>query len=357
MAKPMADRDSQSRPQNGRALLQRAANAARSSVAIADDLSAALSPRSDVRFSDRMLSFSRQFLQSIVGSIESEICKTAIEEFDLADDTLQAIAASDRAHSYALLSNSGVLGDHVLLEHVFVQAQKVELSSRLVEKISRTELENILTRYLNHSDKAIADAAMQFLVAQGREGTTSDTVLARRESLPAEILHGLIWSICAALARLAGAGENQLVAATQKILTEHDEGQSAARCAERLAQLINASEDPEIQSPHPLLDGIELFVARLAIMARLTPGQIYTFTAEEQMARLVVTLKALGTEPQTALSLHASLDGTGEALTAATYKEMDVQDARYMLQSWHLDPAYQTAKNAMESAVAGSTER
>ena len=353
----MADRDSQNRPQYGKDLLQRAMNAARSSVFVADDLSAALSPKSDVRFSDRMLSFSRQFLQSIIGDIETEICKVAMEDYDVADDTLQAIASGDRVHCYELLNKAGILNNQSLLEYVFVQAQKVELSSRLVQKISRTELENILTRYLNHSDRAIADAAMQFLVAQGREGTTSDTVLAVRASLPAEILHGLIWPISAALVKLSGASENPLIAATQKILAEHDEGQSAARCAERLAQLINASDDGEIQQPHPLLDGVELFVARLAIKAQLTSSQIYTFTAEERMARLVITLKALGVEAQAALSLHASLDGNGQALTSATYNEIDAHDARHMLQSWTQDPAYQSARHAMDNPVSGRDDR
>lgn len=353
----MADRDSQNSPHHGKDILYRAAHAARTSVFVADDLSAALAPRSDVRLSDRMLSFSRQFLQSIISNIETEICKLAIEHFDVTDETLAAIATSDRVHSYQLLGSAGILDDHSLLEHVFVQAQKIELSSRLVQKISRTELENILTRYLNHSDKAIADAAMEFLVAQGREGTTSDTVLATRESLPAEVLHGLIWPIGAALTKLAGAGESQIIAAVQRILAEHDEGQSAARCAERLGQLISASDDPEIQNPHPLLDGVELFVARLAIMARLNIGQVYTFTAEERMARLVVTLRALGFEPQAALSLHAALDGNGEALTAATYNEIDSQHALYMLQVWTRDPAYQAARHAMENPGAGQSGR
>ena len=353
----MADRDSQNRPQYGRELLQRAANAARSSGFLAGDLSAALSPRSDVRFSDRMLSFSRQFLQSVVGHIEKEVCKTAIEHFEAADETLEAIAESDRVHSYQLLEQAGALESRHLLEYVFIQAQKVELSSRLVQKISRSELESILTRYLDHDNKPIAEAAMQFLVAQGREGTTSDTVLAKRESLPAEILHGLIWPISAALAKLSGSGERQLIAASRKILAEHDEGQSAARCAERLAQLLNASDDPAIQDPHPLLDGVELFVARLGSMARLNAGLVYTFTAEERMARLIVTLKALGIEPQSALSVHASLDGNGESLTAASYQEIDAKDARHLLQSWTLDPAYQAAKHALDIPISGQTDR
>lgn len=357
MANAMAEQDFSNDHGVNTSLLQRAIHAAGTSAFAADDLAAALFPKSDVRFSDRMLSFSRQYLTSLVFKTEKEICLAATQRFGVADETVAAIAASDRGHSLSLLEQTGILRSDEILNHVFVQAQKTELSSRLVQKISQTELERILTRHLDHDDPAIAEAAMGLLVAQSREGGNSDNTYASTSGLPAEIMHALVWPITAAIAKLAGYGGPELVTAAEAILSEHDESESAQSRAGRLARLIDGSADSASQSPHPLRDGLELFAARLSLQSQLSSSQIYAFTADQNMARLVVLLKSMNMPAEEALSIHASLDGNGESMTAASYHEIDIHLANKLVSTWSTNRDYQAAVQMLDAHDIGAGRR
>ncbi|MEO9469072.1 hypothetical protein [Parasphingorhabdus sp.] len=353
----MAEQDFSNDRGANQSLLQRATHAAGTSAFAADDLAAALFPKSDVRFSDRMLSFSRQYLKSLVFKIEKQLCLVATQRFDVADETIAAVAASDQGHSLPLLEQAGIINSSEILGHVFVQAQKAELSLRLVQKISQAELERILTRHLDHADPAIAEAAMGLLVAQSREGGNSDNSNAPISGLPAEIMHALVWPITAAVAKLAGSTGSELVAAAESVLSEHDESDSAQSRADRLARLIDGSADSAAQNLHPLRDGLELFVARLSLRTHLPASQIYAFTADRNMARLVVLLKSMNLPAEEALSIHASLDGNGESMTAASYHEIDIHLASRLVSTWSANRDYQAAVRMLDAQDAGALRR
>lgn len=354
MANPMAEQDFSNDRGANHNLLQRAIHAAGTSAFAADDLAVALFPKSDVRFSDRMLSFSRQYLTSLAFKIEKQLCLAATQRFDIPDETISAITASDRGHSYPLLEQAGILKSGEILNHVFVQAQKAELSSRLVQKISQAELERILTRHLDHENPAIAEAAMGLLVAQSREGGDADGMNPPTSVLPAEIMHALVWPTTAAIAKLAGYDGPELVAAAEAILSEHDEGESAQSRAGRLARLIDGDAAGSSQGPHPLRDGLELFAARLSLQSRLSASQIYAFTADQNMARLVVLLKSMNMPAEEALSIHASLDGNGESITAASYHEIDIYQASRAVSTWSANRDYQAAVQMLDALDSGA---
>ena len=341
-------------PEQG--LLQQASLAAGSARHIADDLVAGLFPKSTVDLSDRILSFSRQFLHSVIAEIETEVCRKATDDFGVRHETIADIGSSDRCHVFALLQKSGLLNSREIMEHVFAQAQRAELTARLLEKISQQDLETALTRHLDHADAGIADAAMALLIAQSKEGADSDPDQARISSLPAEIFHALAWPVTAAIRKLSGYAGQGLVDATQQLLQEFDEGQSAQNRAQKLAQMIEIHPDLSADVPHPLKDGLALFIARLAHKTNLSSSQIVLFTAEPSMARMVTVLKALNFSADSAISIQASLDGNGQILTAATYNEIDPELARGLVLNWASSAAYQEAEQRLDAHDMGRTD-
>ncbi len=336
-------------------LVQQAAAISASSAYVADDLAAALFPKSDIILSDRMLSNGRQYLRSLVQEIETEICMIAVKDFGLNHDIIVEIGNSDRVHCYALLQKSGLLKSQSLLGHVFTNVQRVELSARLLNKISQADLESVLTRYLDDEDSSTADAAMALLVAQSRDNVGPGIVKAHIDNLPAEILLALAWPISAALQKLSGYAGTALIQATEKRLIEHDEGAGTQSRAQRLAQLIDQTAANQ-QNPHPLNDGLDLFLARLARRSGLPVDQLIRFTAEPNMVRLVVTMRAIGLPVDQALSIFSALDGGGQLLTPASFREIDDAKSQELVSDWSTNRLYQNAQRQLNAHLAGLSD-
>lgn len=327
-------------------LVQQAAAMSASSAHISDDLASALFPKSDIILSDRMLSNGRQYLRAIVQEIETEICMIAAEDFGMQQDTIIEIGNSDRVHSYTLLQNAGLLESKNLLENVFTSVQRVELGNRLLQKISQADLESVLTRYLDNPDASIADAAMALLVAQSRDNAGPGSLHAHIANLPAEILFELTWPITAALQKLSGDDGTELMKAADKLLGTHDEGIGTQNRSARLAQLVDQAEGNE-QNLHPMYDGLDLFLARAARRSGLSVNQLILFTAEPNMVRLVLTMRAIKVPQEQALSIFSALDGGGQLLTPASYNEIDSDKALELVSSWSSNALYRDAQHRL----------
>ena len=100
-------------------------------------------------------------------------------------------------------------------------------------------------------------------------------------------------------------------------------------------------------------DGLTLFVARLARQSGLTSDQIVTFTAEPDMARLVIMLRAADYPVQEALSIYVALDSGENILTAATYGELDRDRAVALVSRWAAPDAYQNADRILARTYLG----
>ncbi len=336
-------------------LVQQAAATGASSAHIADDLAAALFPQSDIIFSDRMLSNGRQYLRAIVQEIETEICMIAVEDFSLTHDTIIEIGNSGRGHSYALLQNAGLLNDKPLLDHLFTSVQRVELGARLLQKISQADLESVLTRHLDNEDAAIADAAMALLVAQSRDNAGPGLINAQIANLPAEILFALTWPVTAALQKLSGYDGPDLANAAKKLLGQHDEGAGTQSRAQRLAQLVEQVTESG-ENLHPLHDGLDLFLARMARATGLSVDQLILFTAEPNMARLVLAMRAMNLSSDHALSVFSALDGSGQLLTPASYNEISAEKASELVAQWSGNALYQDAQRKLDAHFSGFSD-
>ena len=314
---------------------------------VADDFARALFPRTDVVFNDRMRSSARQYLRAMIGQIEQRICLIATQEFGVTQETVLKIGQGTESQSFRLLENSGLLRTTEIVQHLFVKAQQGELAARLLQKISQQDLEATLTRHLDHADPVVAEAAMGLLVAQSKTSGTMGEISASIADLPAEIAYAFAWPVTAALARLSGLRGRQLQSATERLLASHNESDGVARKADRLARLLEQDQTAEDSLPHPMKDGLPLFIARLARKSGLSSDQIIAFTAEPNMVRFVVAMRAADFPAQEALSVFAALDGGDHILTAATYGETDRDRALALVSNWASPHAYQNAERIL----------
>ena len=314
---------------------------------IADDFAQALFPRTDVVFNDRMRSNAWQYLRSVIGQIEARICLIASRDLGITQERLLKIAQGADGQSFSILEHSGLLKTAEIVQHLFVKTQQTELAARLLQKISQEDLESTLTRHLDHDDPAVAEAAMGLLVAQSKTTGATGKIAASLQDLPPEILYAFAWPVTAALARLSGFPGMQLQQATERLLASHDEGAGVARKADRLAQLLDQSATDTDSVPHPMRDGLSLFIARLARQSGLTSDQIIAFTAEPNMARLVVVMRAANFPVQEALSIFSAVDGGDHILTAATYGETDQDRSSALVARWASPHAYQNAERRL----------
>ncbi|WP_321324311.1 hypothetical protein [uncultured Parasphingorhabdus sp.] len=324
-------------------IVRRASAMADKASFVADDFSHALFPRTDIVFNDRMRSNAQQYLRSVVDQIERRICTIATEDMGLRQEVLLGIAQGGKGQSYAMLEQSGLLKTPEIVRHLFVKTQQSELAARLLQKISQEDLESTLTRHLDHEDAAVAEAAMGLLVAQSKTTGAAGEIAASLADLPPEIAYAFAWPVTAALASRSGHASLQLQQATERLLAAHDESAGVARKAERLAQLLDQSPADRKSVPHPMTDGLTLFVARLARRTGLTSDQIISFTAEPDMVRLVVVMRAADFPVQEALSIFAALDGGDHILTAATYGETDQDRCQGLVSRWASPDAFQNA--------------
>ena len=314
---------------------------------VADDFARALFPKTDVVFNDRMRSNARQYLRAMIGQIEQGICAFATQEFGVTQEDIQKIAQGAQSQSFRLLENSGLLKTAEIVEHLFIKAQQWELAARLLQKISQQDLEATLTRHLDHGDPVVAEAAMGLLVAQSKTNGATSEISASLADLPAEIVYALAWPTTASLARLSGLNGQHLQPATERLLASHNESDGVVRKADRLARLLEQDQSEDECCPHPMKDGLPLFIARLARKSGLSSDQIISFTAEPNMVRFVVAMRAADYPVQDALSVFAALDGGDHILTAATYGETDMDRSLALVSSWASPSAYQKAERIL----------
>ena len=338
-------------------IIRRARAMADKASFVADDFAQVLFPRTDVVFNDRMRSNAQQYLHGAVNQIEKRICEIATRDLGATHEMLQSIGQGGDGQSFALLEHGGLLNQPEIVQHLFVKTQQMELAARLLQKISQEDLESTLTRHLDHEDPPVAQAAMGLLVAQSKSTGPAGEVAVSLADLPPEIVYAIAWPVTVALARLSANPGSRLQQAAERLLVEHDESAGLARKAERLAQLLEQAKTEKDPAPHPMKDGLALFVARLARQSGLTSDQIVTFTAEPNMARFIVVLRAAGYPVQDALSIYAALDSGDNILTAATYGELDRDRSLDLVSRWTAPQAYQNADRILSRDHLGEDER
>ncbi|GAB5488388.1 MAG: hypothetical protein Pars2KO_19580 [Parasphingorhabdus sp.] len=351
----MEERDFSAVQKDGFDLVGKARELGVSSTFLISDLSSAMFPKSDIILSDRLLSNSKLYLRSLVKEIESQLCLKATENLKITHNSLTEIGNSVSSYSFDHLCAAGLLNNDGLMRHVFVQAQKTELAYRLLQKISQEELENSLAMHIDDENQSVADAAMALLVSRNRSGFYTRQMPCRLVDVPVETYHQLVWSVTAAISKISGYQQAPLLNAAEILLEEHDESESVERRAQRLAGLLDHSEE-NVEIPHPIKDGLDLFFARVALRSGLNVNQLVIFTSEPNMARLVVVMKALSLSDKQAISIFTAINGSGNLLTPASYNEISQEQAKNMTRKWSHEPAFRVAERALSSITLGSDD-
>jgi hypothetical protein len=316
------------------------------------------------RLDDRTRAAIGAVLTSAVRAIEREIASHAARQ--LAGQGLAAQAAAIDAPGAPLLGrllDSGLLRDRELMGELLGEVRQDLLGEALIGNRPPGVQAVLLARLTDCGDGVVAAAAGAYLLADGRRRAPST---ARRADLPAMLHRRLAWWVAAAL-RKARSGEpvhqaaidRALVAAAQRSLAAHDEGDRLEAVAMRLASAIDAR--PE-ELGDLLAEALEegraaLFIAVLAHALSIDFAEARALTLDPDGDRLWLALRAHGQDRETIARIGLALADADprrdiEAFVDAldTIGAVPIEDARVALAPFALHPDFRAALRALERA-------
>jgi len=339
------DRNSKYLAGPGDDLMQIASSSTQADDHFEDDLLGLLFPRSSVVFTDHLLADIRFALSKLVGKIETALCHIAVEVYRAPQAALVDIGNSEDVYCFSLMQKSGLFDNVQLLKFLFVRAQEVALTRNILRSVQQEQLDAAPQYLIDHKQSRIAEAAMAVLIAQSRNQLSDGQLNLTVSDVPAEILHDLVWSVVATLEHFMGQKSQQLSAAAEKLLAEHDENAALQCRSEKLAYLLG--HDGGDEHAHLVEDGLPLFLARLAVQSGLSYEKITSFTAEPEMARFLVLLRACDFEPAEALTTITMLHPNSAHITIARYKDIAPDEAKAMIAGWSKQSAYAQASEKL----------
>lgn len=262
---------------------------------------------------------------------------------------------------HAALSSAHVVIAESILEDVAASPDP-GLTSVLLRRAEEHRLwragagDNLLLLELaGDSDEAIAGEAMALLIAQsGRFDRFQEPVMARTE-LRAEIQHGLVWTIAAAL-RLymidrqgldPVAADEALAAVTGRLLADYDEGESVEALSLRLVRRLRERDrlTDQLVSGTLFNGSLPLFLASLSARTGLDFASVWEIASEPSGRGIVLLLLAANVARDITGPILVRL-GESEERFAAQLDLFDVtnqEEARRLLRFWQFDPGYRAA--------------
>ena len=173
--------------------------------------------------------------------------------------------------------------------------------------------------------------------------------------LPAELLHRLLWRAAAALRdyldRTSGIQpairDEALAGVVQDRLAAHHEGRSLAALAMRLALAVPSDDLLLVEL---FQEGrFSLFVAMLAVRARLEFAPAFLLAADPSLGALAVLLRAIETPTQVAAPIllqMAAVNGLSDQKLEERvndFLDLDADAAREAIRPWQLDRSFRDA--------------
>ncbi|TPG22667.1 DUF2336 domain-containing protein [Sphingomonas koreensis] len=200
-------------------------------------------------------------LAGLIAAIDADIGHHAARALkaDAALDPSDVAAMVDR------LLRAGLLDDRDLVRALVARARAEAIAAALPPSAPEDpDQPSLLAALASGADRVTASAATAYMAAEGRRRATD--LDARRNDLPAELHHRLVWWVAAARRgkAVSAAVDRALVEAAQRALAAHDEGARLEAAANRLAAAIA----PAPEELGPLLEAA-LADRRLALFAAL----------------------------------------------------------------------------------------
>jgi hypothetical protein len=302
------------------------------------------------RLSDRQRFTISHLLRRLIGDIEDELRSALAAHFSRDEDAplRAALSSASLAIAVPVLEGGGVVVDPGLFALLLRRAEEHRLARAAPEH-------RLLTELAGDEDPAVAAAAVSLLIADSRRLDAFHEPLVASGDLPAEVAHGLAWTVAAALRTyLIGrqgvapaAADAAVTAATAALLGRYDEGAGADSLARRLALRL----EERARLDDPLLvraageGALPLLLAGLSLRTGLDPQALWELLSDSSGRGPAIVLRAahLGREAAASILLH--LSGREEAVGAQldVYDGLDSAQARHHILLWSLDPAYRSA--------------
>lgn len=329
---------------DGAALLLASARA-RVAAAMAD-----LALPEALRLSDRQRITVSHLLRRLVADIEDELRSTLAAHFAAdGDEPLRAaLSSASLAIAVPVLESGGGLADPALFALLLRRAEEHRLARAAPER-------RLLTELAGDSDEAVAAAAVSLLIADSRRLDAFHEPLLAGGDLPAEVAHGLAWTVAAALRTYliarhgvtAAAADAAVTAAAAAWLGRYDEGAGADSLARRLALRLEERGrlDDALLVRAADEGALPLFLAGLSLRTGLDLPALWELLPDSEGRGPAILLRAAQVGRESAAAILLQLGGREEAAAAQLdlYDALDSGEARRHVLLWRLDPAYRSA--------------
>lgn len=302
---------------------------------------------------DRLTEWQRRtilaLLERLVRSIEDDLRSALIRRVPAGPyEGLHAALSSATVEIARPLLDEAASWDGTLLALLLRRAEEHRLQMGAGDNL-------LLVQLSGSEDQAIASAAMRLLLAQSaRLDPFREPVLPRTE-LPAELEHGLVWTIAASL-RFYMVGAHDLpppvadaavADAVAELLAGYDEGDTVAALAFRLVRNLDAAGrlDDRLIARMPGEAGLPLLLAALSVRASLSADASWELIADPGARGAVLLLRAAGLSRETAGAILFALHGEDETVLVEfdRFEGVDRADAAALLSLWRADPVYRAA--------------
>jgi hypothetical protein len=297
-----------------------------------------------------------EWQRTIVANLFAGLVRTIEEE--LRADLAGHFAAAGEEAAHAALTS------HVAIAAPILEESEAPWSAPLIGALLRRAEEHrlhkaagtdnaLLIELAGEANEGIAGEAMALLVAQGaRLDRFQEPVMARNE-LDAELQHGLVWSVAAAL-RLyltdrqqidPGKADAAIAASAGRLLAAHDEGRRVEAMALRLVRMLDKGgrlDDPFIV--RALAEGsLPLFLAALAARTGLDPEAAWEIVSAPAGQGRPLLLRAAGVGRSEAGAILLALDEESAERQFDLFDATGEAEAAAALGLWQVDPGYRQA--------------
>lgn len=318
---------------------------ARLSAAAAD-----LALPQDLRLSDWQRRTVSALLESLVGSIEDELRSALLDALEGEGlDAARAAFASARVQiALPILRRSEALSGPAVIAALLRRAEEHRLHR------ARGGDASLLVELANDDDPDVAGDAMAVLLAQSARLDAFQEPLMGRAELAAELEHGLLWAVAAALrSYLTGphgldpaSVDAAITAAAARLLAGYDEGDTFdARCL-RLARTLAQKGRGESLAARALSGGsLTLALAALALASGVSTESVWQLLSDPSGRGAALILRAAGLSRDDAGAILIALE-RGEPQAAGQldlFDSLSPAEAGRLLTLWRADPSYRAA--------------
>ncbi|ODU20739.1 MAG: hypothetical protein ABS87_09460 [Sphingomonas sp. SCN 67-18] len=320
------------------------------------------------RPTDRQRSVMTLLLAGLARQVERALRDALAPMFD-AEAAPELVAALDSARTEIaapILARARILRDRELVALLLARAEEYRIVSGL-RRIAEAGLDRI-------DDAAAADAAdaeeAALLNAESRRFDRFHEPVIDSRDLPAEVLHRLVWRVAAALRdymvrvqRIDPAmADGAAMAAANRLLSAHDEGEAIEAAAMRFARHLNgagrADDAALVRALH--LGRFALFVALMAVRAGIDHGAAFAMATDPGIGRLALLLRAIGVADDAATGIlfeMAAINGLPEDRLAERIEDCRAiapDAAGEAIRPWRLDDGYRAAMAELAAGLAAA---